>query len=136
MNIKNLWEKYKGIFLYLVFGVLTTAVNIVSYYLCYEVWGILSVSSNIIAWALAVITAFITNKLWVFESKSFAPKVLLLELWRFVSCRLATGVMETVVMWIGVDLLHGPSIICKIGVGVMTVILNYIFSRLIIFKNN
>lgn len=134
MDIRSLWQRYKGIFFYLVFGFLTTIINIGSYYLCYEVWGIPNVPSNIVAWILAVAAAYITNKLWVFESKSFSPKILLPELWKFVSCRLATGAMELVIMWVGVDVLRGPATLLKIGSSFLVVILNYIFSKLIIFK--
>lgn len=132
--MKAQWEKYKSVFFYLVFGVLTTIINIVSYHLCYEVWGVPNVPSNIIAWVLAVATAYITNKLWVFDSKSFEPKVLLPELWKFVSCRLATGVMDLFIMWVGVDLLRGPATLLKIGSNVLVVVLNYVFSKLVIFK--
>lgn len=132
--MQTLWQKYKGIFFYLVFGVLTTVINIVTYHLCYEVWHVPNVPSNIIAWVLAVAFAYITNKLWVFDSKSFAPDILLPELWKFVSCRLATGVMDLVIMWVGVDLLQGPATLLKIGSNVLVIILNYIFSKLIIFK--
>ena len=133
--MRSLWEKYKSIFWYLVFGVVTTVVNIVTYHLCYEVWGVPNVPSNIIAWVLAVAVAFITNKLWVFDSKSLAPGVLLPELWKFVSCRLVTGVMDTAIMWVGVDVLGGPGTWVKIGSNVLVVVLNYIFSKLIIFKD-
>ena len=133
--MRALWEKYKGVFWYLVFGVVTTVVNIAAYHLCYEVWGVPNVPSNIIAWVLSVAVAFVTNKLWVFDSKSFAPVVLLPELWKFVSCRLITGVMDTAIMWVGVDLLGGPGTAVKIGSNVLVVVLNYIFSKLIIFKD-
>lgn len=132
--MKALWQKYKGLFFYLVFGVLTTVVNIVAFHLCYEVWGIPNVPSNIIAWVLAVAVAYITNKLWVFDSKSFAPAVLLPELWKFVSCRLATGVMDLAIMWVGVDLLRGPATPIKIGSNVLVIVLNYVFSKLLIFR--
>ncbi len=134
-QIKALWDKYKGLFFYLVFGVLTTVVNIVTYHMCYEVWHIPNVPSNIAAWVLAVAVAYLTNKVWVFESKSFAPEVLLPELWKFVSCRLATGVMDTAIMWVGVDLLHGPGTPIKLGSNVLVMVLNYLFSKLIIFRS-
>lgn len=132
--MEELWQKYKSVFFYLVFGVLTTVVNIVTYHLCYEVWGVPNVPSNIIAWVLAVAVAYLTNKVWVFDSKSFAPAVLLPELWKFVSCRLATGVMDLAIMWVGVDLLRGPATPIKIGSNVLVVALNYLFSKLLIFR--
>lgn len=134
--MKALWQKHRSIFFYLVFGVLTTVVNIVIFHLCYEVWHVPNVPSNIIAWMLAVAVAYITNKLWVFDSKSFELKVLLPELWKFVSCRLATGIMDLVIMWVGVDLCRGPATPLKIVSNVLVVVLNYVFSKLIIFKKS
>lgn len=134
MDIYSLWGKYRSVFFYLFFGVLTTVINIVSYYLCYEVWQLPNVLSNIIAWTLAVTVAYITNKLWVFGSKSFSPEVLLPELWKFISCRVATGIMDLTIMWLGVDLLDGPATLLKIGSNILVVILNYLFSKLVIFK--
>lgn len=134
--MKALWQKYKSLFFYLVFGALTTAVNIVTYHLCYEAAGVPNVPSNIIAWVLSVAVAYLTNKVWVFDSRSFAPAVLLPELWKFVSCRLATGLMDLAVMWVGVDLLCGPATLIKIGSNVLVVVLNYVFSKLLIFRKN
>lgn len=136
MDIKALYQKYRSVLFYLFFGVLTTVVNIVTYHLCYEVMGVPNVPSNIIAWVLAVAVAYITNKVWVFDSKSFAPEVLLPELWKFVSCRLVTGIMDLAIMWVGVDLLQGPPTLIKIGSNVLVVILNYIFSKLLIFRKS
>ena len=70
-KIKELLKKYKFIILYGIFGVLTTIINIVTYALCYDMFNISNVVSNIIAWVLSVLFAFITNKIWVFESKCF-----------------------------------------------------------------
>lgn len=132
--MKELWKKYNALFLYLVFGVLTTAINIVVYHMCYEVAGIPNVPSNMIAWVLSVLVAYLTNKIWVFHSRSFAPAVLLPELWKFVSCRLFTGAMDTAIMWVGVDLFCGPATVIKIGSNVLVVVLNYVFSKLLIFR--
>ncbi len=143
--IRTLWDKYRPIILYLVFGATTTVINILTYALCYDgrllpgvltlpSLGLSNVPSNIIAWALSVAVAYLTNKLWVFDSKSFAPAVLLPELWKFVSCRLATGVMDLAIMWVGVDLLQGPGTPIKLGSNVLVIVLNYVFSKLLIFK--
>lgn len=132
--VLELMKKYKSLIAYGFFGVLTTVINIVVYYLCYDVGGISNVISNVIAWVVAVLTAFITNKLWVFESKSFEPKILFYELWTFVGCRLVTGVMDLMIMYICVDVLGWPAMFMKIASNVLVIILNYIFSKLIIFK--
>ena len=114
-KIKELLKKYKFIILYGIFGVLTTIINIVTYALCYDVFNISNVVSNIIAWILSVLFAFITNKIWVFESKCFDFKIFIKELWNFIVCRLATGALDLGIMYVGVDLLKGPALILKIA---------------------
>lgn len=124
------------LFCYLIFGVLTTILNIALYVFCYHIGGMSNVISNIAAWIAAVAFAYITNKLWVFNSKDFTFSVMRAEIWKFASCRLATGILDLIIMFVGVDLLKGPPAIYKIGSNVLVVILNYVFSKLIIFKKS
>lgn len=133
-KIKELLKKYKFIILYGIFGVLTTIINIVTYALCYDVFNISNVVSNIIAWILSVLFAFITNKIWVFESKCFDFKIFIKELWNFIVCRLATGALDLGIMYVGVDLLKGPALILKIASNIIVIILNYVMSKLFVFK--
>ncbi len=133
-KIKQLMIKYKGFIFYAVFGVLTTIINIVTYALCYKKLGIANAPSTVIAWLLAVLFAFITNKLWVFDSKSMDGKTVISELIKFMLARLATGGVDFLIMVIGVDVMHGPEIILKAVSNVIVIILNYILSRLIVFK--
>ena len=133
--MKRLWEKYKEIILYLFFGGVTTVVNYGVYALCGHVLFLNVVPSNIIAWIFAVVVAFVTNKLWVFESKSWELKTVGKEFAEFVLARFSTMVIETVLLWIFVDKLHVNDLIMKIITNVIVVILNYIFSKFIIFKN-
>ena len=133
-QIKPLWAKYKEIILYLVFGGVTTVVNYGVYVICGHVFHMDVVPSNIIAWILAVIVAFVTNKLWVFESKSKQAKTVVKEFGEFVVARLLTLVIETLLLWIFVDKLHVNDLVMKIITNVIVVILNYIFSKFIIFK--
>ena len=133
--IIKLMKKYKSLILYGIFGVLTTVVNLITYNICYYQLGIGNTISNVIAWILAVVFAYFTNKLWVFESKSWAWNVLKREVLSFVSCRLATGIMDIVVMFICVDVMGWHAMLMKIISNVLVIILNYIFSKLVIFKN-
>ena len=133
-NIKELIKKYKFIILYGIFGVLTTVINIGVYGVLYSGLGVSNVISNVIAWVISVLFAFITNKLWVFESKSFNFKLFVKELGSFTVCRVATGVLDLGIMFVGVDLLKGPAIILKILSNVIVIILNYILSKLLVFK--
>ncbi len=132
--MKEVFAKYKSIITYGIFGVLTTVINIVCYQVLYSQVHLSNVESNIIAWVIAVTFAYVTNKIWVFESKSLEPKVLFAEIWKFVTCRLATGALDLVIMYIGVDLMHGPSMILKIVSNVIVILLNYVASKIIIFK--
>lgn len=134
--IIKLVEKYKSLIAYGVFGVMTTLVNIITYNYCYNHLGINNTVSNVLAWILAVVFAYITNKMWVFESKSWQWSVLKREVSAFVSCRLATGVMDIVIMFICVDIMNLPAMLMKIISNVLVIILNYIFSKLVIFKKN
>ena len=102
----ELIKKYKMIILYGIFGVLTTLLNIVVYTLCYEMLDIPNVPSNIAAWIIAVLFAFITNKLYVFESKNMEKATLFNELTKFTIARLATGLLDLLIMFVGVDIMH------------------------------
>lgn len=133
-KIKELIIKYKGIIFYGIFGVITTVINIAAYALCYKVLGIANVPSVIIAWTVAVIFAFVTNKLWVFESKSMDKKTVIAEFIKFMCARLATGGLDLLIMYIGVDVMHGPDVILKAASNIIVIILNYVFSKLIVFK--
>ncbi len=132
--IKSLFKKYRGVISYLFFGVLTTAVNIIVYYLCYNLSGIPNVVSTVVAWVVAVAFAFFTNKLFVFESKSWAPSIAVKEATSFVLCRVASGVIELIIMYIFVDLIGVDGLVMKLVTNVIVIILNYIASKLIIFK--
>lgn len=137
MNIlMKLMKKYKSFIAYAVFGVLTTIVNIVTYNQCYYHMGLENTLSNIIAWILAVTFAYLTNKVWVFESKSWKWDVLRREIPAFVSCRLATGVMDLIIMFVCVDVIGCHAMLMKFISNVLVVLLNYVFSKLIIFKKN
>ena len=129
----ELLKKYKFIILYGIFGVLTTVINIAVYGMFYSVLDVSNVISNIIAWVISVLFAFITNKLWVFESKSFDIKLFMKELGSFTLCRVTTGVLDLGIMFVGVDLLKGPAMILKVVSDVIVIILNYIMSKLFVF---
>lgn len=133
-KIKGLILKYQDMILYVFFGALATLVNTASYYLCYNIIGMSNVPSVIIAWLLAVVFAFFTNKLWVFKSKSFAPEVLKHEIPTFFGARLLTGLLDLGIMYLAVDVLHGNGTVWKLISNILVIILNYVASKLIIFK--
>ena len=131
---KALIGKYRSLILYAVFGVLTTLVNMAAYWLCFDVMGIPNVPATIIAWVLAVSFAFITNKLWVFDSKSFDGKTLKHEIPTFFGARLATGVLDVAIMYLAVDLMHWNPTFWKLVSNILVIIINYVASKLVIFR--
>jgi len=135
-GLPGLFRKYREVILYVFFGGCTTLVNWGSYALTYNVLGIPNVPSVIIAWILSVAFAFVTNKLWVFDSKSWAWPVLRHELWSFLAARAATGLLDVGIMWLAVDVLGGNGNLWKLASNVVVVILNYVASKLLIFRKN
>ena len=148
-KIKELIIKYRELITYVLFGGLTTLVN----------WAVYAIFTRIlppatptglsefqlgvctaIAWIAGVLFAFITNKVWVFESRSFAPQVLIKEFLSFVAARGVTGIIETVGLPLLVKLGLNQSVfgiegmLAKLLVSVVVVILNYVFSKLIVFR--
>lgn len=128
--------KYKGIILYFFFGGCTTMINIITYYICARVFGLSTEISTIVAWLLSVLFAYLTNKQFVFESKSWNKKILLKEMFSFFTCRVLTGVLDLVIMMAGVIWLHLYDIGVKIFSNLLVIILNYIASKIIIFRTN
>lgn len=133
-KLLDLFLKYKAPILYIFFGGVTTVVNIGVYWLCYDISGISNSLSNVISWFFSVLIAYITNKIWVFESKRFDFRVLFPEMASFFACRIATGVIDLGIMYIAVDILHYPGVIFKVISNVIVIILNYVASKLVIFK--
>ena len=136
MKLRQLIEKYWDILSYLFFGGLTTLVNFLIYTPLYQWVGLSAALSNAAAWVVAVAFAYLTNKPFVFKSHDWSAKTVLPELTKFVSCRLGSGLLETAILWITVDLLHWHGLVMKLICAVMVVILNYIGSKWLVFKKN
>lgn len=133
-KIVRLFKKHRDIVLYAVFGAATTVVNYATYYTLYNALGVANVPSTIVAWALSVVFAYITNKLWVFGSRSFSFQTLKREIPAFVAARVLSGLMDTGIMALTVDRLGMNGNIWKLISNVLVVILNYIASKMIIFR--
>lgn len=133
-KIKSLYVKNRRIVNYIIFGVLTTLVNFITYFVALKILKIDNVPSNIIAWFVSVIFAFFVNKLYVFDSKSLDFKLIVFEFASFVSVRLLTGAIETLIMYLGVDVLGKDELIFKIIASIIVLLSNYIGSVLFIFR--
>lgn len=133
-KIFALVEKYWDILAYLFFGVLTTVVNYVVYLPCYNLLNMSAVASNAIAWVVAVAFAYLTNKPFVFKSHDWSAKTVVPELTKFVGCRIGSGLAETLILLVAVDIMHWNGNIWKLLTNVLVVILNYIGSKLLVFR--
>jgi len=151
-KIKELFKKYKEIITYIIFGVLTTVVSWGSYTVFVEMLSMKVFLGNLLSWVCAIVFAYITNKLWVFDSKSWKPDVIGKEIVTFVASRGVTGVIEILCvpllaktgfdtifygilekMNISIGILFTDGIYSKIFLSVIVVILNYFFSKFVIF---
>ena len=133
-KINGLIHKYWDILAYLFFGALTTLVNFLVYVPLYRWLHLSAAVSNAVAWGAAVIFAYLTNKPFVFKSNDWSLKTVLPEFGKFVGCRVGSGLLETGILALCVDLWQWNGLVMKIVTSVLVVILNYIGSKLVVFK--
>ncbi|MBQ8146773.1 MAG: GtrA family protein [Clostridia bacterium] len=147
-KIKALYQKHKEIILYIIFGALTTLVNFVVYLLFDLILDKdLYLVTNLIAWVIAALFAYVVNKLFVFSVKSFDIKTVLRELLEFFGARVLSFLIEEAGMVLFIEALGFKNIaidlsfftvtgdlIAKVILAVIVIILNYFFSKFIIFK--
>lgn len=133
-TMQKVIKKYWDVITYLFFGVLTTVVNYLVYLPVYNLMGFPAALSNAIAWVVAVAFAYLTNKPFVFKSHDWSAKTVVPELTKFVSCRVASGAMETLILFVTVDMLAWDGNIWKLLTSVLVVVLNYFGSKLLVFK--
>jgi putative flippase GtrA len=141
-SLRALFERHREQIMYLIFGGVTTFVSWLVYSICVRGFGLNLYYAQIVSWIIAVLVAFVTNKIWVFESKGWRPLQVLKEMATFIGGRLATGVLEIVatpllVSW-GLDLtLFGvEGLPAKMLVSIVIIILNYIISKFIAFRKS
>lgn len=131
--LKNIFDQYRAQILYLIFGGLTTLVNIILYgglrWLAMPV-----MVAYVIAWFLTVLFAYVTNRQWVFTSAAQGSQEVLLEMGRFYVARLVTGLLGMAILWIGASLLHQNDMIWNIIQNIFVVITNYVLSKVVVFK--
>ena len=135
-RLLELYRKNRMMISYLFFGVLTTLVNMVVYGLLYDMAGLSNLISTVIAWAAAVLFAYVTNKLLVFQSRGQGASRAWKEFVMFVSCRLLTGVLDVAIMVAAVDWLAMNGMVWKFISNVIVTVLNYFASKLLIFKKS
>lgn len=135
-RLKALLRQYHNQISYLFFGGLTTIVNYLVYFPCYNLLDLSAVVSTALAWVVSVGFAFLTNKPFVFQSYDWSPKVVWPELVKFVGCRLGSGVLEIGILAVTVDVLRWNGNLWKILTSVLVVIVNYVGSKWLVFRNS
>lgn len=136
--IKKYYTKYEEVIKYLFFGVLTTLVNFITYYLLVFIFkteeGALGITFNVTATVISILFAYVTNRKFVFNSKATGKKAIMKEMFSFFSCRIVSLVIDAIIYLVGCTILKFPSFIVKMISQVVIIVLNYVFSKLIVFK--
>ena len=135
-QILKIYKKYKEIINYLIVGVLTTVVSLAVYYMSVFTFLNPDVSvqlqiANILSWIAGVVFAYFTNRKFVFESTN---KSKLQEATKFVSSRITTLLLDMLIMWLGVTILHFNDKLIKLISQVLVIVGNYVLSKLFVFK--
>ena len=134
--LKRFINYNKHIVLYFVFGVLTTVVNLISFYIFAEILQIETIPATIWAWVVAVAFAFITNRLYVFESTAKTHAAILREAILFFIARLVTLAIEVFIMWLSVDICGQNKLIWKVICNIIVIIVNYTLSKAVVFSSS
>ncbi len=130
MSKEKVWE----LFWYGFFGLVGTAVNILIFYLLSQKVKVHYIVANVVAWIFSLVFAFVTNKIWVFKSRTWQFSVWLKECVHFIVARIGTCVFDMGYMFVAISLLHFDESISKVIANVIVIILNYVLSRIWIFK--
>ncbi len=133
-TIKKLYAKYKEAILYIIFGILTTLVNFIIYTVLIFV-GIDTYIANIIAWVGAVLFAYLTNRSIVFNSSAKKKAELFKEIIAFYGARIFSLIVEMIILYVCIDLIGMDQFIPKLAAQVIVIILNYILSKFMVFRN-
>ena len=135
-KIKALYAKYRELIVYGIFGVLTTGVDFGVYWVLERLFNASTVVASGMGVVAAIIFAYVVNKIFVFGDKKTGFVEIVLQFASFASMRLISGAFQTGCMWLFVDKLGFYDMAVKLVVAVIIVILNYVFSKLLIFKKN
>ena len=133
--MREVLKKYREIISYLFFGVLTTLVNWVSYFVLADILHVQYMASAFIAQLLSILFAYVTNRRWVFESKVSGAKALMAEMAKFFGARGVSLVLDMLFMYLGVDILRINDKAVKVVSSFFVIVANYIFSKLFVFRN-
>ena len=136
MKVRDLYLKYKDLIPYAIFGILSTIINIIAYWLFAHLFGIETMAATIFAWVVTVLFVYVTNRKWVFHSEAKTAKEIIKEILSFFSCRLGTELIDIGCMFVFVTLLSWNDLLVKIFANVIVIIVNYLASKFLIFKHS
>lgn len=133
MNKSN--STIRELLLYGFFGILTTIINVVVFYLCYNICGLHYLLANILAWIISVLFAFFSNKLYVFQSRDNSKAIIVKEFASFATFRLISLVIDESLMYLLIEIFKVTETTSKILVNVIIAVINYVLSKYFVFKN-
>ena len=134
--IRNRKEEFKELVLYTFFGNMTFVISIGSYAIFNVIFGINELIANALAWVFAVLFSYVTNKKWVFRVATPTKTAFLVQMFAFFSGRFITLVIEETIIFVFITVLAYPSMWVKLAAQVVVVVLNYVISKLFVFKNH
>ena len=134
-KIIDLYKKYKEVINYLIVGCLTTLVSILIYFIFTKLFHVNYMISNVISWIGSVLFAYITNKKFVFNSKCDTKKEVIIEIYQFFKYRILSFIIDVLLMEAFVERWNIDDMISKVIVQIVVIVLNYVFSKLFVFKN-
>ena len=127
--------KHKEVLLYLLFGGLTTVVGVASFAVFYQIFCLNEHTANVLSWILAVCFAYVTNRLWVFSDKNQGAKAIVRQMTAFFAGRLGTLGMEELILLLAVTRGGLPALPVKIAAQFLVIVLNYMISKLLVFRH-
>lgn len=133
-KFKNIYETKKEIILYLFFGALTVGVSVASFAIFCYCFSINELTSNVFSWIIAVVFAFITNRIWVFKVDTSTLMEFIKQCGLFFSGRIATLILEEIILLVFVSVMQFDAMLVKVIAQVVVIIVNYILSKCIVFK--
>lgn len=139
LPVLNIFEPFykmnKEVMMYLFFGGLTFVISVLSYSYFDLICGWNELVANIASWVIAVLFAFLTNRIWVFRAPTHGVAEFLKQMVSFFAARLLTLDVEEVLLFVFITKLHYPSIGVKVVAQVVVIVLNYIISKLLVFRD-
>ena len=133
-KITHIYNRYREPVLYIIFGGLTTVLSVAVYAAFTELFSWDELLANVISWIIAVMFAFITNRIWVFHSEEKGIIPVIRQMMAFGSGRVATLIIEELILWVFVKQLAFNGLVIKIVAQVLVIVLNYVISKIWIFK--